>query len=446
VISGLLLPSYQCLLTRHNTVWFFQAGTHARYEETMTTLTFEELTSANLLDGHIEPFLKHLCDAGYADRTLRKKRTVARAFACWMKRKQIAVNDLNDAHRDAFVTRSPRRRKAHVKFELAVMRLLFEYLRSHAGLPRPTQKDELSVAGGLLQRYRDHLRKDRGLAKNSVLVYVPFIRDFLAAQSGQTGRMSPESFDALAVRRFILDHTRDRSGEYRRLLCTALRSFFRFLVLCGQTSRDLSHSIPMVRKYRSTVMPAFLSPEEVRRVLKAVDRSTPSGRRDHAILLLLARLGLRAGEIVSLELDDIGWRVGEIVVHGKGQMVDHLPLPSDVGEALALYLRKDRGRSTSRRVFLRMRAPRIGLAGPTAVGDVVRRALAQAEIHRSGRGAAHLFRHGLATKMIRHGASIAEISEVLRHRSQTTTAIYAQVSFEALRAVALPWPAKAGIQ
>jgi site-specific recombinase XerD len=125
-------------------------------------------------------------------------------------------------------------------------------------------------------------------------------------------------------------------------------------------------------------------------------------------------------------------------------LVDHLPLLSDVGEALALYLHDDRGVSTSRRIFLRIWAPHLGLTGPAAVGHIVRRALALAGVRRSGRGAAHLFRHGLATKMIRHGASMSEISEVLRHRSQTTTAIYAQVSFEALRAVALPWPVTGG--
>ncbi len=278
---------------------------------------------------------------------------------------------------------------------------------------------------------------------NSVLVYAPFIRDFLAAQTTQTGRVSPELFDTLIVRNFILEHTVDRSSEYTRLLCTALRSFFRFLLLCGQTSRDLSNAVPMFRKYRQSVPPAFLSPGEVERVLAATG-STLSGRRDHAILLLLARLGLRGGEVVALELDDIRWRAGEIVVRGKGRMVDHLPLLSDVGEALALYIREDRGVSTSRRVFLRTWAPRSGLTGPAAVGHIVRRALAQVGVLRSGRGAAHLFRHGLATKMIRHGASMSEIAEVLRHRSQNTTAIYAQVSFEALRAVALPWPATGG--
>lgn len=409
----------------------------------MTIPSVKDVKTESHLDDHIEPFLKDLRSAGYAERTLRKKRTVARAFGRWTRRKQIAVDDLNDSHIAAFTARCPRWRKTHVKFELAVVRLFFEYLRGHAGLQRPPSQVGVSAADTLLQKYKDYLRKDRGLTGNSVLVYAPFIRDFLAAQTTQTGRISPELFDALIIRNFILEHTVDRSSEYARLLCTALRSFFRFLLLCGQTSRDLSNAVPMFRKYRQSVPPTFLSPSDVERVL-AVTGSALSGRRDHAILLLLARLGLRGGEVVALELDDIRWRAGEIVVRGKGQMVDHLPLLSDVGEALALYIREDRGVSVSRRVFLRTWAPRTGLAGPAAVGHIVRRALAQAGVHRSGRGAAHLFRHGLATKMIRHGASMSEIAEVLRHRSQTTTAIYAQVSFDALRAVALPWPATGG--
>jgi integrase/recombinase XerD len=411
----------------------------------MTTPILIAGKTENLLDSQIEPFLKHLRAAGYAQCTLRKKRTVARAFARWTRREQITLNDLNDGHIAAFVSRSPQNRKAHVKAELAVMRLLFEYLHGYAGLQRLPSQDCVSAADTLLQQYEDYLRKDRGLTENSVLVYAPFIRAFLASQTAQTGQISPELFDTLVVRDFILEQTANRSSEYTRLLCTALRSFFRFLVLCGQISRDLSKAVPTFRKYRRSVPPAFLSPSEVEQVLAATG-STLSGRRDHAILLLLARLGLRGGEVVALELDDIRWRAGEIVVRGKGRMVDHLPLLSDVGEALALYIHEDRGISASRRVFLRIWAPRNGLMGPAAVGHIVRRALAQAGVCRSGRGAAHLFRHGLATKMIRHGASMSEIAEVLRHRSQTTTAIYAQVSFEALRAVALPWPVQGGVR
>lgn len=412
----------------------------------MNTATFQDGILQSLPENYIEHFLNYLRAAGYAERTLRKKRSVTTALARWMKRKRIPADDLDESHIDAFVARSPRRRKEHVKRERAVIRLLLRYLRSTTRLQGPPIQKNASPGDGLLRLYGDYLRKDRGLAENSVRVYVPFIRALLASPSTPMGCASGEAFNTLTIQDFILSQGRNRSAEYIRLLATALRSFFRFLFLAGQIAHDLSPSVPRVCKYRQSAPPAFLSPDEVERVLAATDRSTPSGRRDHAILLLLARLGLRAGEIASLELDNIRWRAGEIIVSGKGGMVDRLPLLSDIGEALAAYLREDRGVSASRRVFLRTWAPRIGLTGPAAVGHIVRQALARAEVRRSGRGAAHLFRHGLATKMIRQGASMPEISEVLRHRSQTTTAVYAQVSFEALRGVALPWPAIGGAQ
>jgi integrase/recombinase XerD len=298
----------------------------------------------------------------------------------------------------------------------------------------------------LVSRYVNYLRNDRGLAKNSVLVYAPFVRALLVDQVAKTGGVSVDAFDTTSIRGFLLELIHGRSGEYARLLATALRSFFRFLFLCGDLPTDLSASVPTVCKPRRIAVPTFLSPEEIERVTAAIDRSTLTGRRDHAVLLLLARLGLRAGEITLLELDDIHWRTGEIVIRGKGGMVDRLPLLADIGEALALYIRQDRSVSESRRVFQRVYPPHVGLTGPAAIGHIVRQALARAEVRRSGRGAAHLFRHGLATQMIRRGASLTEISEVLRHRSLNTTAIYTQVSFEALRTVARSWPVMGGGQ
>jgi integrase/recombinase XerD len=229
-------------------------------------------------------------------------------------------------------------------------------------------------------------------------------------------------------------------------LGSALRSFLRFLYARERTPTDLSFAVPTVRRWRQATVPAFLSPEQVERVLSTTDRSIPCGRRDYAILLLLARLGLRASEVVGMELEDIRWRSAEMIIRGKGGRRDCMPLLSDIGEALTSYLHKDRGHSLSRRVFLRMWAPRLGLAGPAAVGHIVRSALVRAAICRSGRGAAHLFRHSLATQMIRHGASLPEIAEVLRHRSQDSTEIYAKVAFEALRGVARRWPATGGAQ
>lgn len=409
----------------------------------MTTDTFEDGAPLGLLDLHIEAFLGHLRTAGYAERTLRRKRSIVAAFARWARREQITLDHLGDSDITAFVKRSSGTGTTRVQFELAALRPLLEYLRAETWAPLPVPVDG-SLADALAKRYLDYLRQDRGLAENSVRVYLPFIRNFLTSQIAPGGCWSPGAFDAPTIRSYLLARSIGRSGEYVRLLATALRSFFHFLFVRGDTPRDLCVSVPPVRKWRQSSVPAFLSPEEEERVLASTDRSTSRGRRDHAILLLLARLGLRAGEIVSLELGDIRWRSGEIVVHGKGRMVEHVPLLSDIGEALALYLHEDRGASTSRRVFVRMMAPRVGLAGPCAIGHIVRLAFARAGLRPSSRGATHLFRHSLATTMIRHGASMAEIAEVLRHRSQNSTAIYAKVSFEALRGVARSWPATGG--
>jgi len=410
----------------------------------MTTATSEDGTLQRLLENEIESFLQHLRTVRYADETLQRKQAIAREFAIWAQQHLIAADNLNGDSVAKFVARLPQRAKTRAALERATVRLFLEHLYTRGPLQRPLSTQAESASDTYLQQYEDYLRRDRGLTINSIHVYVPFIRDFLSTQAIQTGCLSEDVIDPLKIRSFLVAQTKDRSGEYTRLLATSLRSFFHFLFFTGETARDLSSSVPMVRKYRMSAPPSFLSPEQTESILAATDRSTSSGRRDYAVLLLLARLGLRAGEVVSLKLDDIQWRAGEIVIWGKGRMVDHLPLVADVGEALAAYVRDDRGVSSSRQVFLRTWAPRVGLTGPAAVGHIVRLALARAGIRRSGRGAAHLFRHGLGTKMIRHGASLTEIAEVLRHRSQNTSAIYSHVSLEALRMVAQPWPAMGG--
>jgi site-specific recombinase XerD len=400
--------------------------------------------AVGLLDSHVESFFGHLRAAGYAERTLRKKRSVIKSFTRWTRCQQVLREDLNETHLTVFVKRLPGTKNGRAIFERAVLRLFLNHLRFEAGAPASAPPNDSSPIGELQGRYLQYLRHERGLAENSILVYSPCIREFLAKLAANSGSAPLSGLDAGFVRDFLLDCVRDRSSQAVVLLAAALRSFLRFLYLRGETAGDLSRSVPMVRRKSQASVPAVLSAEEVERVLGAPNRLTPCGRRDYAILLLLARLGLRAAEVVGLELEDLHWRTGEMLIRGKGGHSDRLPLLEDVGEALALYLRKDRGSSASRRVFLRMWAPRIGLTGPAAVGHVVRKAFARAGIRRRSRGAAHLFRHSLATRMIRHGASMAEIAEVLRHRSPSTTAIYAKVDFEALRDVARSWPARGG--
>ncbi len=228
------------------------------------------------------------------------------------------------------------------------------------------------------------------------------------------------------------------------LLATSLRSFLRFLHAQGEIWKDLTAAIPTVRRWTQPGVPRKLTPAEVNQVLAAPDLGTATGRRDYAILLLLARLGLRSSEILSLELGDLRWRTGEILIRGKGSRQDLLPLPRDVGAAIVSYLRLDRGVRATRRVFLRTIAPRVPLAGPSTIGHMVGHAMAKAGVERPRHIAAHLFRHTLASRMLQQGAHLREISQVLRHRALISTEIYAKIDISALQEVVRPWPAQGG--
>jgi len=410
----------------------------------MSTDTRPAITQAQtacMFDIHVECYLNYLRSVEYSQSTLRKKRWVITAFAQWLRFEKLATDVVDERDIDAFVPCLDPTRPYKVSVARSTLRLLFKYLLAQAWVAPPAVSTSAdSPTGEWLRCYVHYLHTDRGLTESSVGVYVPFVRDFLAEQAARINANATDAFNAPAIRRFLLDRARNRSSEYCRLLAVALRSLCRFLFIRGDTASDLSVCVPTVRRWRQAEVPSYFTPEEVERILASADLSTSRGRRDRAILLLLARLGLRPREIVLLELDDLHWRTGEITIHGKGQSLQRLPLLLDIGEALTLYLREDRGTCASRRVFLREIAPCCGLAGSAAIGDIVRLAFARAGIERTTRGAAHLLRHSLATQMIRQGASLAQIAEVLRHRNENTTAIYAKVSCEALRTVARPWP------
>jgi site-specific recombinase XerD len=221
-------------------------------------------------------------------------------------------------------------------------------------------------------------------------------------------------------------------------MTTALRSFLRYARYRGDTTLDLAAAVPVVANWSMPSIPRAISADQTRQLLASINRQTAVGRRDYAILLLLARLGLRAGEIAFLELDDIDWGAGQLSVHGKSGQRNELPLPTDVGKAIAAYLQHGRPKSASRRVFLRARAPITGF-GRSGVGSLVRHSLQRAGIDAPTRGA-HQFRHGLATQMLNHGASLSEIGELLGHRHPQTSKIYTMVDIKALRTLALPWP------
>jgi integrase len=223
-------------------------------------------------------------------------------------------------------------------------------------------------------------------------------------------------------------------------LVAALRSFCRFLRYSGHTDANLEVGVPPVAHWALAEIPKHLSAQDVEKVLASCDRNTALGRRDHAILLLLARLGLRGGEVLGLTLEDIDWDGGTITIPvTKNRRGARLPLPSDAGKAIAEYLRRDRPRCNCRRVFLRVKAPYAGLSASPVISMIAAKALRRAGVQ-SARTGAHVFRHSFATTMLGRGASLQEIGQLLRHSNPKTTAIYAKVDIEALRSIALPWP------
>ena len=263
------------------------------------------------------------------------------------------------------------------------------------------------------------------------------VRRFLSYRF-KSGNVCLRSLRPRDVSRFILHAISHLGWAQTQTAATSLRGFFCFLYQHGRLNCDLSASVPTIASRRPAEPPRYLEPEQVERLLKLGNHAGPGKLRDQALLLLLARLGLRAGEAVHLTLDDLNWETGEILVRGKSAREERLPLPADVGQALAAYLKQERPRCSSRRVFLRSVAPHEGLAAASCVGWIVRRAMARARLHAEHQGA-HLLRHSLATRMLRKGASLTQIGQILRHRHTASTEVYAKVDLSALRRLAQPW-------
>jgi site-specific recombinase XerD len=290
----------------------------------------------------------------------------------------------------------------------------------------------------LIEDYRRHLLNERGLSEGSVRNLLMYVNQFLGTKYPHD-RFNFGALRARDILTIIRRHALQSSSAQAKHLGTALRSFFRYLRYRGEIAIDLAACVPVVRHYSLSTVPKFLPADAFKKILRSTDRSTPHGRRDHAILMLLARLGLRTCEIVRLELEDIDWEIGQITVRGKGGRWSKLPLAPDVGESIAAYLQHDRPRCSTRRLFVTQRAPVTGLSTGCAIVSTVARALSRAGIALQRKGG-HLFRHTLATNMLGRGATLREIGEVLRHRKAKTTWIYAKVDFRALRGLAQPWP------
>lgn len=387
------------------------------------------------LDHHLEAFLAFLAQAGYAENTRRGKARRIAPFIQWTHSSGIRLYEVDDldACIDAFLAGPSRRLYKH----RCALQAFVAYLREAKVLP--SRSMELSAAAALCQRYLEHLHRQQGLSDHSIAAYAVSVRGFIDAM-----RLPEEAagLDALAIRRYLLTVSQQHAVATVKVYAAGLRSFLRFCLLKGLISRDLSTALPCIGRCQPKPMPPILTDEDIERVLATVDRSSLRGCREFAVLQLLARLGLRASEVLALRLEDLHWEQGEILVRGKGAQLDRLPLLQDVGDAIVQYLRVARGRSDSRHLFLSRKAPRIALQDPSTVSAIAHRALERAGLLPSGRVGAHIFRYSLATRMLRHGACLSEIAEVLRHRCIATTQGYANVDLERLRDVAQAWPGR----
>lgn len=373
---------------------------------------------------------------GYARRSIRYHLMLLETLALWLERHQLSAAALDEEKLAKFLRREKDWRWTHISGKATLRRFLAMLRRD--GIVAPPKPPVETAAQILAREYEQFLLKDHALSPQTTQAWKPYARRLLSDVFGE-GALQLEKLHAIDVTGYVQRHARRYGSSYARKLVAATRSFLRYLHYRGLVAADLSTAVPKVARWSLSTLPKHLPARQVRQVLARCSRRTGLGRRNYAVLLLLARLGLRAGEVISLRLADIDWENHRLTVRGKGGREAQLPMPADVARALANYLRRGRPRCTCRCIFIRDYAPLHGLARAGAVRKIVVGALANAGVV-SARKGAHLFRHSLATEMLRRGASLDEIGEVLRHKSPDTTAIYAKVDVTALRRLALAWP------
>jgi site-specific recombinase XerD len=385
---------------------------------------------------HIEPYIAYVHDQGYKLKTIRYHLRLIASFNQWLVRTDRGLRDVNETIIGAFLRRFLGQRTWQAGERAALLRLLC-ILRETRAAPQ-AKAVQLTPAQTLVAQYRRYLTEERGCSDWTVENYSRHIDRFLVQQFG----VRPVRFERIRAQELIafvqLEASRHGRGHILQVV-TGLRSFLRFLRYRGDITTDLAAAVPSVANWQKTDLPKHIPADAVQTVLDGCDLTTTFGRRDYAILLLLARLGLRAGEVVTLELEDIDWDNGQIIVRSKkGNGWARLPLPSDVGKGISRYLQMDRPRCSCRNVFVRMVAPHRRLSTSSIISGLTQRALERAGVEAVRKGA-HLFRHSLATAMLRQGASLDEIGQVLRHKDADTTAIYAKVDLDALRRLAVSW-------
>lgn len=399
---------------------------------------FSKTVLKRLYVGPLEPWLNSyaalLLERGYAKSSVKDKVRFAARFSRWLHHQHLEVNDLNEQWIEKFIKYKGRKGPVR-RGDFATLRLLLKYLG------RATSSHVVNdncILHRIEKGFAQYLSQERGLSPAASENYIPKVRRFLSDRFHE-GTIRIDKLCPQDVTTFLLRYTKTVKRKTAKLMVTSLRVFFRYLRMRGEIAIDLAEFIPTVSDWRLSDLPKSLEPQQVECLLSTCDQSTKVGQRDYTVLLLLARLGLRAGEIATMALDDINWEAGELVICGKGPRKDRLPLTCDVGEALVTYLQHGRPVCSTRRVFIRARAPHQGFSSSVAICNIVQRALVRANLHPPCKGA-HLLRHSLAVRLLRNGASLSEIGELLRHASQHTTEIYTKVDIAALRSLSQPWP------
>jgi site-specific recombinase XerD len=389
--------------------------------------------------GPLKPFVDSfetlLLDQGYARSSIKEKIQLVAKFSKWLRQQHLEVNELNNQVIEKFI-KYKRERGLICRCDFGTLKSLLQHLE-HSNVTCNVANDG-PIVDHIEKGFMQYLSQERGLSAATLANYIPRVRHFLADRF-HAGAIQIDKLNPSDVTTFILRYAQTVKRKTVKLMLTSLRAFFRYLRLRGEMEADFAEFIPTVADWRLSDIPKSLEAQQVERLLSSCDQSNKVGQRDYTILLLLTRLGLRGGEIVKMTLDDIHWEAGELIIQGKGPRKDRIPLPWDVGEALVTYLQRGRPVCSTRRFFVRTKAPYQGFSSSVAICNVVRRALLRTQLQPPCKGA-HLLRHSLATQMLRKGASLSEISEILGHASQNTTAIYTKVDMVALRSLAHPWP------
>jgi len=391
------------------------------------------------LEPYLASFEESLSAKNYKPATVENYRYLLRRFGQLLEDEGVAPSGLTTELAVELGRRLPTTPKSQIKVP-NLARLLVEHLIEIGVATRPPLTAAQAERQKLLGNLELYLLRQRGLSPRSVKHVLGFAVRFLAHRFGEGGLDLP----ALSARDVVafMEHVIARKTPYRdKTLSTHLRGFFQYLFAQGLTTTNLALCVPRVHKPWGSRLPRYLSPDEVEAVLASVATNPRRGARDYAMLLLMSRLGMRAPEVMAVQLDDIDWRASEILVRGKGQRHDRLPIPPDVGEAISRYLREERTSTTTRTLFVSHRAPNRPFKDSQIINSILREAFAATGVKPpTPYVGSHVLRHSLATNLVRSGASLEEIGDLLRHRSRATTMIYAKLDTDGLRSIAQPWP------